>query len=412
MGRYPWAEIFLLEVLRILVFYPTHHRAYRIAIFTAMIYITARIYLTQEVTGSLSLVYTVGGTIPLHLAHAAHILWGEGPRFPDHWRRVRDEVHTEGDEKGGLNNLPSNFPFSKKLWWMLDIAYSFRMIGWVQEPTGSLPQPPPPSRRRFLWMTLLKLVINLAIADLSTILFAGNPACDSRVHDPTDGPETYLPAVPLLRRAPYILAFAFMGVAIFGAVHNVAALVCVGLGGSSPTLWPDIGGSWEDSYTLRKFWGRTWHQRMRPTIAGAGRLVANKILKFPRGTKGSSYIQLYLAFLMTAIFHFAGDFMFERRLVSRSFKFFLLQAVAITFEDFVIYLGKRLLLRGGIEFKSGDVGLSWMEVFARGVGFCWVLLWFCFSFPMWVSESSVAGLNNVDRGPLAQFVMDRWESLA
>ena len=104
--------------------------------------------------------------------------------------------------------------------------------------------------------------------------------------------------------------------------------------------------------------------------------------------------------------------MFERRLVSRSFKFFLLQAVAITFDDFVIYLGKRFLPHGGIEFKSGDVGLSWVEVFARGVGFCWVLLWFCFTVPIWMCEATVAGFGNVDRGPIAQFVMDRWENLA
>lgn len=254
MGRYPWTEVFLLEVFRILVFYPTRHHAYRIVVLTAMICLAARIFLTQEVTDPLSLTYTVGGTISLHFVHVAHIMWGEGP-FPDHWRRVRDEVHVEGDDKGGSNNLPSNFPLSKKLWWMLDIAYSIRMIGWVQAPTASLPPPPPPCRKTFLWKTSLKLFVNLVLVDLSTIVFAGSPAWDSRVHDPTDGPETYLPAVPLLHRAPHILAFAIVMVTGFGAFHNAIALVCVGLGGSSPTLWPDIGGSLEDSYTIRKFWG-------------------------------------------------------------------------------------------------------------------------------------------------------------
>ena len=40
-----------------------------------------------------------------------------------------------------------------------------------------------------------------------------------------------------------------------GIVHNVAALVCVGLGYSSPALWPDIWGRWRDGYTVRKLWG-------------------------------------------------------------------------------------------------------------------------------------------------------------
>ena len=78
-------------------------------------------------------------------------------------------------------------------------------------------------------------------------------------------------------------------------------------------------------------------------LAGLGRLIANKLVKFPRGTNLSSYTQLYVAFSLSGLLHFSGDFVYEKRIVSRSFKFFLLQAVAITFEDLVIYITKRLL---------------------------------------------------------------------
>ena len=40
-------------------------------------------------------------------------------------------------------------------------------------------------------------------------------------------------------------------------------------------------------------------------FAGLGRLVANKFLKFPRGTNRSSYTQLYVAFFLSALFHFS-----------------------------------------------------------------------------------------------------------
>lgn len=142
---------------------------------------------------------------------------------------------------------------------------------------------------------------------------------------------------------------------------------------------------------------------------GLGRLTANKLLKFPRGTNGSSYIQLYLAFFMTAIFHFAGDFMYEKRLVSRSFKFFLLQAVAITFEDFVIYLAKRFLPQSGIESKPGNAGWSWGGAVVRVIGYCWVLIWFCLTVPVWMDEANAAGFGAVDRGPIAQFLVDTWK---
>ena len=252
MGWYLWAVI-LLEILHIIVLYPTRRHAYRVAVLAVMIYVTAQIYQMPDPTGSVALTYTVGCTIPLHFIFTAYLLFTEGS-FPDHWRRVRDEVNVKADA-GGLDKLPSNLPLTKRFWWMVDIAYSVRMIGWVQEPQNCMPPHPPPSRQTFLWKILLKLAINVVIADFTSSVFALNPAFDYRLHDPTDGPETYLAAVPFFRRAPYILSFGIGAGASMGVMHNVLALVCVGLGHSSPTLWPDIWGRWREAYTVRKLWG-------------------------------------------------------------------------------------------------------------------------------------------------------------
>ncbi|KAF9650495.1 hypothetical protein BDM02DRAFT_1382275 [Thelephora ganbajun] len=410
MGRYPWVETLLFEVLHIIILYPTHQNAYRVVVLAAMVYLAAQIFLTPEVTDPLVVTYGVGGKIAFHFAFTAYLLFAEGT-FPNHWRRVRDEAHANADASG-LDNLPSNFPLTKKFWWMVDIAYSIRMVGWVQEPRNSLPPHPPPSRPNFLWKTFLKFIYHFVTVEFTSFLFSGNPAFDSRVHDPTDGPETYLAAVPLLRRVPYILAYGIIIRAAVSITHNIAALVCVGLGRSSPTLWPDMWGLWGDAYTVRKLWGQTWHQQMRTTFAGLGRLVANKFLKFPRGTNRSSYAQLYTAFFLSGIFHFAADFMFEKRMVYRSFNFFFLQAVAITFEDFVIYIVKGLLLRRGIELKPGKVHGSWAEVVVRVIGYCWVIIWFCLTLPIWLDEASTVGFNNVDRGPGTKFLLDIWKRWA
>ena len=253
MGRYPWAEVLLFEVLRVTTFYPTRQHAYRVVVLPAMVYVAAQIYLTAEVTDPLTVTSTVGNAIAVRFAFTVYLLFTEGP-FPDHWRRVRDEVHGKADT-GGSDVLPSNFPLTKKLWWMVDIAYSFRMIGWIQEPRNSLLSHPPPSRSTFLRKTFLKFVINSVIADFASSFLALSPAFNSRLHDPTDGPETYLSAVPLLHRVPYILACGLMMVAGLGVMHNITALICVGLGYSSPPLWPDIWGQWENAYTVRRLWG-------------------------------------------------------------------------------------------------------------------------------------------------------------
>jgi len=263
MGRYPWAEYSLFEALYIIFFYPTRRHAYRVVVLTVMICLAAQIYLTPESAGSFWLQYAVGFMVATRFMFIAYLLFAEGT-FPDHWRRVRDEVYA-GAGPGDLDRLPSNFPLTKKLWWMVDIAWGMRMIGWVQEPRNCMPPHPPPSRRTFLWKTSLKFIMNAVLTDLVTSVHARSRAFDYRAHDPTDGPETYLAAVPLLHRVPYVLAWAVGSATSVSAAQNVMALVCVGLGHSSPTLWPDIWGNWRDAYTVRKLWGYVHSRTFQPS---------------------------------------------------------------------------------------------------------------------------------------------------
>ena len=101
--------------------------------------------------------------------------------------------------------------------------------------------------------------------------------------------------------------------------------------------------------------------------------------------------------------------MLERRMVYRSFKFFLLQAVAITFEDLVIYIAKGLLRQRGIGFKMEEFYGSWGGTVSRVIGYCWVTLWFCLTVPVLLDELSTKGLCSVDRGPITQFLLDAWK---
>ena len=253
MGRYPWPEALLFEVLHIIIFYPTHQHTYRAVVLVAMIYLTAKIYLIPEITGSIGMIYALGVTISFHFVFTAYLLLAEGS-FPDHWRRVRDEVHAKVGTRG-LGKPPSSFSLTEKLWWTVDIAYSMRMIGWVQEPRNAMPPRPLPSRQTFLRKTFSKLIVNAIVADLSAFVFALSTTFDYSPRNPTDAPETFLTAILLLRRVPYTLSYGIGAGALISATYNTVALACVGLGRSSPTLWPDIWGRWGDAYTLRRLWG-------------------------------------------------------------------------------------------------------------------------------------------------------------
>ena len=147
-------------------------------------------------------------------------------------------------------------------------------------------------------------------------------------------------------------------------------------------------------------------------LGGLGRLVANRFFGFPSGTNLSSYTQVYVAFFLSGLLHSSGDFMIEKRMVSRSFKFFLLQAVAITFEDFVIYIAERLLRRAGIELRRGKADDSWAGAIGRAIGYCWVTLWVCSTLPVWLDGLNAAGWGSVDRGPITRFLLNKWKNLA
>lgn len=147
-------------------------------------------------------------------------------------------------------------------------------------------------------------------------------------------------------------------------------------------------------------------------LGGLARLIANKFFKFPRGTKLSSYSQLYLVFFLSAIIHSFADLALEERNAFRSYKFFFFQVVAITFEDFVTDFAKSLLRRRRIELKPGKADESRAEWDVRVIGYCWVLLWLRLTLPAWLDEPNAIGFRSSDRRPIAEPLLNKWNQRA
>ena len=148
-------------------------------------------------------------------------------------------------------------------------------------------------------------------------------------------------------------------------------------------------------------------------LGGMGRFVSNKLLKFPRGTNRSSYAQLYVAFFLSAIIHFAADLMSQQRAVYHSFRFFLFRPVAITFGDLVIHTAKRVLLQAGIKLIPGrGEEESWAEVATRVVGYSWVISWFYFTLPVWRDKTIAITFDGADKLSISQFMLGAWKRWA
>lgn len=112
-------------------------------------------------------------------------------------------------------------------------------------------------------------------------------------------------------------------------------------------------------------------------MTGIAKYIAHKAFQFTPGTNLSSYTQLYTVFLISGLIHAGGDYMVLRHLPASTLQTFLLQAVAITFEDFVIWYTEPIRPKFGL--------------LNRAIGYIWVVLWITWSGPIWVDPMSVRG---------------------
>jgi Membrane bound O-acyl transferase family len=114
-----------------------------------------------------------------------------------------------------------------------------------------------------------------------------------------------------------------------------------------------------------------------------------RVLRIPRGTLLSSYIQLYTAFTISGLFHaisvyslpFTHGYPQPDHRYRNVIAFFVIQAVGITFEDAVIGLfGPKCLNWKGRHW--------WMW---RIVGYLWVAGWFWKTLPLGIDANVQGG---------------------
>lgn len=135
--------------------------------------------------------------------------------------------------------------------------------------------------------------------------------------------------------------------------------------------------------------------RVEQMFTGYGQAIV-RILRIPRGTNLSSYTQLYVSFAISGLFHAlmtyniipsTSSLSFEDSFML-AFKFFVLQAMGIHFEDTVLAAYRRLR----------HMPASKNQTFGRVFGYLWVISWFWFSLG-WggdaLLKSGIMGVNDV-----------------
>jgi len=187
--------------------------------------------------------------------------------------------------------------------------------------------------------------------------------------------------------------------------YTVLSIVYVALGFCEAKDFPPLFGRWRDAYTVRRFWGRSWHQLMRRVkssnvllettltfivhqfVSSIGKSIARG-MGFQPGTNMSSYTQLYVGFIVSGLLHVIGDVTVSMKYFGLSFPFFLVQAIAITMEDAVIAL-------------AGRAGIDKTTYLTRTIGYAWVILWFSVSLAWYLDWQIAAGIQLADALPIS-----------
>ncbi|KAJ4472956.1 membrane bound O-acyl transferase family-domain-containing protein [Lentinula aciculospora] len=265
----------------------------------------------------------------------------------------------------GQTVSPSSMSFFPRFLWCWKLILTPRGIGWAHEPKSVIPpRPKPQSRISFIISQLPSTVLLVFVADAANILLRSHPGF-------LPGGPSITDVGPLMRFMNVFL-FATSSFYALQLQYKLLSIVATAVGLSNPENWPNLMGSWGDAYTIRRLWGRTWHQLMRRWVSAAGNFVAQRVLRLTPGTNLSAYTKLFIAFLISGIIHQMGDYSLQHRdfWAGGSLAFFLSQAVAIMVEDGVIALGKRAGLKDGKHIRL--------------LGYCWTASWFAFCLPMWI----------------------------
>ncbi|KAL0958252.1 hypothetical protein HGRIS_000405 [Hohenbuehelia grisea] len=285
-------------------------------------------------------------------------------------------------------SLPFTYSLPRRLRWAIDLFFSARLVGWnAERPSVLPPQPRQKTRSSFVIYQLWRVFLELMIYDLAGLWNQYGPSF-----------HIYHIIHPIFNVPDFVLPTAIG----LSAQHRLYSIICVATGRWKPDDFPSWYGSWRDAYTLRKFWGQVQTQPNLAaiqltynTIVDHGTKECAAVLGLKAGGNPSAYVQLYTAFLISGLIHYACDRMALRNWSGGALQFFMGQAVAIHVEDIVLAIAQRL----GVKERP-----AW-----RVLGYTWVWAWFAWRIPTW--QGLILAMGYQEDSPKIKIIESVWSYL-
>jgi len=299
-------------------------------------------------------------------------LWRLSPAFHRiqlHPDQRRPTHHNFRDQKVPACSLP----LVERIKWAIKLSSNTRCTGWSHGPKHVLPPPPLPSTTRinFVLQQIGTLVLDLIFYDIIITYVRSTP------NFARNGPS--FAEGGIIRRTTNVLVLGLAGSTSIRACHRICRILSLCIGMTEPQDCPPLFGDIRDAYTLRGFWGRTWHQMLRWPAISHGRFLAYDVFRLKRGSKLALLVQVYTAFLVTGLIHLAAEYSVIGYWTYRhTLLFFLLQPVGITFEFLVIdEIVRKFAIRGLLR---------------RFLGHLWVVMWFVYTVPNFIDPPLRKGI--------------------
>ncbi|KAK7525086.1 membrane bound O-acyl transferase family-domain-containing protein [Phyllosticta citriasiana] len=276
-----------------------------------------------------------------------------------------------------------------KFFWCMEASRNLRGIGWSYQ-APHLPASFPPSQ---FYRCVISRVLQLYLMhDAATYLFSKLTA-----HGTQRSAD-----MPVWRGAVGVLLAGTQTGTFMELTYWVVCGVCLTtrLCWTDKNHWVPMLGPLSQCYSLRRFWGRTWHQNMRRFLQTPGLLLARNVLHLRRGSFASRHVQSALAFLQSGLFHWlANKAVLPRVRFTATIPFFLAQELGFVLEDVAKWAGERAGIvgapRAAGEKETTTTTTTTPPLWLKTLGFVWTFAWLGLFGPWLVDDTNWTGLTAV-----------------
>jgi hypothetical protein len=172
-----------------------------------------------------------------------------------------------------------------------------------------------------------------------------------------------------------VMHWCIINLWLYEAFHSFFAILFVGSGLDKPGEWSmSLFNSISEAYTVRRYWGKHWHNYIYASFSGHTKILTRKWLRMRRGSLVTRLVENTVVFAASGLLHSLVRFVQDPQ--SADYMcislWYIGQMAPIIIEDIVMTHWQRMKQRYGFR------NIKWLTRFERTVGYLWVL-----GFNMW-----------------------------